>query len=255
MVSGRAETEIRGSDGRDAVGGEADREADGKGTIWRQLEAERGKRKERESPGQRPADHGGTRRRRVVDDERDRGRDDHGRQEQCNGAPAPAPGQDRAGKGHRDRRDCREPEAAHQYDPDRGEHPGDRLVVPGRIAAQMNPVVSRQERHPARGGRQGDERDKYSKRHQAGQAGGPEVAPETTAGATHGHRACGRQRSSLFDSWSNHMPKSVNCVPEIRSSATSTIVAVVISLSKKIREHATRSPRARPSVVISVPST
>ena len=45
------------------------------------------------------------------------------------------------------------------------------------------------------------------------------------------------QRSSLFASWSNHIANSVNCVPEIRSSATSTIVAVVISLSKKIREH------------------
>ena len=64
-----------------------------------------------------------------------------------------------------------------------------------------------------------------------------------------------RQRSSLFDSWSNHIPNSVNCVPEIRSSATSTIVAVVISLSKKIREQATTIPSSSPSTVISVPRT
>src|SRR4051812_42871787 len=67
--------------------------------------------------------------------------------------------------------------------------------------------------------------------------------------------AVARQRSSLFDSWSNHIPKSVNCVPEIRSSATSTMVAVVISLSKKIREVATTRPSSNPSTVISVPST
>ncbi len=67
--------------------------------------------------------------------------------------------------------------------------------------------------------------------------------------------AAARQRSSLFASWSNHIPNSVNWVPEIRSSATSTTVAVVISLSKKMREHATTSPSSRPSTVISVPRT
>ena len=54
------------------------------------------------------------------------------------------------------------------------------------------------------------------------------------------------QRSSLFDSWSNHIPNRVNCVPEIRSSATSTIVAVVISLSKKMREHGDDEPEREP---------
>ena len=34
---------------------------------------------------------------------------------------------------------------------------------------------------------------------------------------------------SLFASWSNHMANSVNCVPETRSSATRTTVAVAIS--------------------------
>ena len=62
-------------------------------------------------------------------------------------------------------------------------------------------------------------------------------------------------RSSLFASSSNHIPNSVNCVPEINRRATRTIVAVVISLSKKIREQATRIPRARPSVVIRAPRT
>ena len=68
-------------------------------------------------------------------------------------------------------------------------------------------------------------------------------------------RIAARQRSSLFDSWSNHIPNRVNCVPEIRSSATSTIVAVVISLSKKMREQATTRPSSSPSTVISVPRT
>ena len=63
------------------------------------------------------------------------------------------------------------------------------------------------------------------------------------------------QRSSLLDSWSNHIAKSVNWVPEMRSSATSTIVAVVISLSKKILEQATTRPRSRPNQVISAPRT
>ena len=62
------------------------------------------------------------------------------------------------------------------------------------------------------------------------------------------------QRSSLFASWSNHMANSVNCVPETRSSATSTTVAVVISFPKKIRETATTTPSTRPTRVISVPS-
>ena len=71
----------------------------------------------------------------------------------------------------------------------------------------------------------------------------------------HAAREAQAQRSSLFASWSNHIPKSVNWVPEIRSSATSTIVAVVISLSKKTREQATTRPSTRPSTVISDPST
>ena len=41
-------------------------------------------------------------------------------------------------------------------------------------------------------------------------------------------RARRPQRKSLFDSMSNHMAKSVNCDPKMRSRATSTTVAAVI---------------------------
>ena len=67
-------------------------------------------------------------------------------------------------------------------------------------------------------------------------------------------RSHGRQRSSLFASWSNHMANSVNCVPDTRRSATRTTVAVVISLPQKIREAATTTPRRKPTTVIRMPS-
>jgi hypothetical protein len=50
------------------------------------------------------------------------------------------------------------------------------------------------------------------------------------------------------------MANSVNCVPETRSSATRTTVAVVISFPQKIREQATMRPSTRPTSVISPPS-
>ena len=77
---------------------------------------------------------------------------------------------------------------------------------------------------------------------------------ETTSKPLNPHND-GPQRSSLFASWSNHMANSVNCVPETRSSATRTIVAVVISLPQKIREAATTRPRRKPTTVIRIPST
>ena len=61
------------------------------------------------------------------------------------------------------------------------------------------------------------------------------------------------QRRSLFDSMSNHIAKSVNWLPEIRSSATRTIVGVVISFPAR-RRMASIAPSSRPASVIRIPS-
>jgi len=66
-------------------------------------------------------------------------------------------------------------------------------------------------------------------------------------------RAPAPQRRSLFDSRSNHIAKSVNWLPEIRSSATRTIVGVVISFPMK-RSTTSTAPRTRPTRVIRIPS-
>src|SRR6185436_12078879 len=60
-------------------------------------------------------------------------------------------------------------------------------------------------------------------------------------------------RRSLFDSMSNHIANSVNWLPEISSSATRTIVGVVISLPFN-RRMASIAPRRRPANVIRIPS-
>ena len=58
---------------------------------------------------------------------------------------------------------------------------------------------------------------------------------------------------SLFDSMSNHIAKSVNWLPEISSSATRTIVGVVISFPIRRRTTST-TPSRRPTNVIRIPS-
>jgi hypothetical protein len=62
------------------------------------------------------------------------------------------------------------------------------------------------------------------------------------------------QRRSLFASMSNHMANSVICSPAISSTATRTIVGVVISLPA-IRSTTSRIPSASPATVISTPKT
>ena len=64
----------------------------------------------------------------------------------------------------------------------------------------------------------------------------------------------GPQRRSLFASMSNHMAKSVICRPAISSTATSTIVGVVISFPA-IRRTASMTPRMKPADVMSTPKT
>src|SRR5207247_11128383 len=61
-----------------------------------------------------------------------------------------------------------------------------------------------------------------------------------------------RPPRSLFDSMSNHIAKSVNCEPKIRSSATSTTVPAETALPS-IRSTTSKIPRARPSRVITKP--
>jgi hypothetical protein len=59
---------------------------------------------------------------------------------------------------------------------------------------------------------------------------------------------------SLFDSMSNHMAKSVSCMPEMSSSATRTTVATGISLPAKRRIVST-TPSTKPTKSIRKPST
>src|SRR5206468_5183503 len=60
-------------------------------------------------------------------------------------------------------------------------------------------------------------------------------------------------RRSLFDSMSNHIAKSVNCEPEIRSSATRTTVPTLTSLPA-MRYAISMIPRTRPVKVARKPN-
>jgi hypothetical protein len=59
-------------------------------------------------------------------------------------------------------------------------------------------------------------------------------------------------RRSLFDSMSNHIANSVNCEPKIRSSATSTPVAAVMSWPR-MRSTISAIPSPRPASPITRP--
>ncbi len=61
------------------------------------------------------------------------------------------------------------------------------------------------------------------------------------------------QRNSLFASMSNHMANSVICKPAMKSTATRTIVGVVISFPPS-RRTTSISPSRKPATVISRPN-
>ncbi len=69
----------------------------------------------------------------------------------------------------------------------------------------------------------------------------------------HAGQCTTRYLRSLFASMSNHIAKRVNWLPEIRSSATRTIVGVVIAFPAS-RSTTSTVPRTKPTDVIRRPS-
>ena len=157
-------------------------------------------------------------------------------------------------------------EPAHDAGGERDQRERDRtrseLVQPLEQAIVGAPAGAAEHERPGaepRERRHGRERDVAGELRQcrgAARASAPRTAahlPPATPGRASMRVGSRRQRRSLFDSMSNHIAKSVNWLPEIRSRATRTIVGVVISFpcSRRITSIA---PRRRPANVITSPS-
>ena len=165
-------------------------EPDREGPVGRELEPERGQRKESERPGEGPADDGGAGRRSGVSENRGcRGENGSGNEQGERSLSTP-PRPHRDGDGSHERKSECHPAEPREVGPERCEQAGDRLKVPRRVAVEMDPVVAGQQRHSVRRRCERGERNQEAERDEGSQARHPELTPPPLPRA-----GCNRNRS------------------------------------------------------------
>ena len=237
----RSHRDDRGGHDDDGVCEQAQRQPDGEAEVRAEVEPGRAVRKQGHAPEKRPADGrsacGTHREREDGSDPRQAERD----REHDPLAPATPPHErpyckSRTERDENDGRDGNRP-------PPRGEQLAHRRVVAVRVSRPGVVLVARKARQRVPAIRQRGERHRNANR---------DAQRERREEPPRRGDAEQPQRRSLFDSMSNHIANSVNCEPEIRSSATSTIVAGVIGLPSS-RSTVSTIPSTRPVTPIRKP--